>query len=229
MFIVEWYRSLRARLSRKKVQIESAGFEALCADLLVQLEATLDSDDPRILIFINRASPHYNEVLRLLNRDRAPGKAVVWCRFASPSNRSVLSHFYDGHINALLVPGYNACGLNLHERYAGSMHVFNFLDRIEQRVQAEGRFHRFGTEARPKHQYIMTHFTESEPRNGWPFTSRPEWEYGIANGMPARRHRKNGNVQFVLWKAGQQGHNEDFWFDMHLHWWSSFRPNPETT
>lgn len=37
------------------------------------------------------------------------------------------------------------------------------------------------------------------------------WEYGNVNGTLARRHRKTGECQFVLWKKGQQGHQEDYW------------------
>jgi hypothetical protein len=37
------------------------------------------------------------------------------------------------------------------------------------------------------------------------------WEYGAVNGRPARRHILTGECQFVLWKAGKQGHTEDYW------------------
>lgn len=43
------------------------------------------------------------------------------------------------------------------------------------------------------------------------FKKKPQWVYGTCNNRPARKHRKNGNVQFVLWKAGEHGHKEDFW------------------
>ena len=54
----------------------------------------------------------------------------------------------------------------------------------------------------------------------------PQWEYGTA-GSPerrwrARRHRKHGNVQFVLWPAGQQGHTEGYWHDSASSWWPTF-------
>lgn len=37
------------------------------------------------------------------------------------------------------------------------------------------------------------------------------WEYGTLNERVARRHRKTGECQFVLWEAGEQGHKEDYW------------------
>lgn len=45
-----------------------------------------------------------------------------------------------------------------------------------------------------------------------------EWEYGECNGGIARRHKVNGNVQFVLWKAGQQGHKQDYWHNFGGGW-----------
>ncbi len=52
-----------------------------------------------------------------------------------------------------------------------------------------------------------------------------QWEYGTVNGEPARRHRRSGAVQFVLWKAGEQGHAVDYWHDFHSFWWPSFTPD----
>jgi hypothetical protein len=59
------------------------------------------------------------------------------------------------------------------------------------------------------------------------FGKRDEWEYGTAgnNSRPARRHKKRGNVQFVLWKAGEQGHAEDYWHDFDSSWWPTFKPS----
>lgn len=50
------------------------------------------------------------------------------------------------------------------------------------------------------------------------------WEYGTCNGMYARRHKLNKNVQFVLWKAGEQGHKEDYWHNLDSSWWDGFAP-----
>jgi hypothetical protein len=39
------------------------------------------------------------------------------------------------------------------------------------------------------------------------------WEYGtLETGTKARRHKATGEIQFVLWKAGEQGHVEDFYY-----------------
>lgn len=57
------------------------------------------------------------------------------------------------------------------------------------------------------------------------------WEYGTCNNKPARRHKINKNVQFVIWKKGDQkyvdgiGHTEDKWIDFDKSWWSEFVPN----
>ena len=56
-----------------------------------------------------------------------------------------------------------------------------------------------------------------------------EWEYGTA-GLPpyrARRHRKTGDVQFVLWEAGQQGHTEDYWINFSSFWYHTFKPDKQ--
>lgn len=54
------------------------------------------------------------------------------------------------------------------------------------------------------------------------------WEYGTCNGTPARRHRANNNVQFVFWRAGEQGHREECWIDFDSYWWSDFTPANNT-
>ncbi len=46
--------------------------------------------------------------------------------------------------------------------------------------------------------------------------------YGTCKGSRARRHRITGTVEFVLWKAGEQGHAEDFWYPMHEDHWPLF-------
>jgi hypothetical protein len=54
---------------------------------------------------------------------------------------------------------------------------------------------------------------------------RREWEYGMCHGRRARRNRKSGAVQFVLWKGGEQGHRFDYWHDFDSSWWPLFLPN----
>ena len=53
-------------------------------------------------------------------------------------------------------------------------------------------------------------------------TGKVEWEYGTCDGSPARRHKANKNVQFILWKAGEEGHKEDFWHNLDSSYWNSF-------
>lgn len=51
---------------------------------------------------------------------------------------------------------------------------------------------------------------------------KPQWIYGTCRDRPARKHRRKGNVQFILWKAGEQGHKEDYWIDFDSSWWDGF-------
>jgi hypothetical protein len=51
---------------------------------------------------------------------------------------------------------------------------------------------------------------------------RSDYEHGMCIGRPARRRRKTGEVQFVLWKAGQQGHTNDYWHRFDESWWPCF-------
>lgn len=61
--------------------------------------------------------------------------------------------------------------------------------------------------------------------------AREKWEYGTCAGKKARRHTTNGNVQFILWRKGDQkevdgiGHLEDKWVDFDRSWWSLFVPD----
>lgn len=56
------------------------------------------------------------------------------------------------------------------------------------------------------------------------------WEYGICNGTHARRHRFKKNVQFIIFKKGDQkyvdgiGHTEDKWVNFDSSWWDGFTP-----
>ena len=57
---------------------------------------------------------------------------------------------------------------------------------------------------------------------------KPLYEFGtVSNGTPARRNRLTGEVQFVLWKAGEQGHAEDYWHEFGDGWETTFKPNTE--
>lgn len=56
------------------------------------------------------------------------------------------------------------------------------------------------------------------------------WEYGTCNGTYARRHKINKNVQFIIFKKGDQkyvdgiGHTEDKWMNFDNSWWDGFTP-----
>ena len=43
------------------------------------------------------------------------------------------------------------------------------------------------------------------------------------NTVKARRNRITGHVQFILWKAGEQGYKKDFWYDLHESHWPFFK------
>lgn len=51
------------------------------------------------------------------------------------------------------------------------------------------------------------------------------WEYGECRNREARRHRFRKNVQFVLWKAGEQGHIKDYWINFDSSHWDGFIAN----
>ncbi len=57
------------------------------------------------------------------------------------------------------------------------------------------------------------------------FNPESIWEYGICKNQRARRNKLIGNVQCVLWKAGEQGHKKDYWVDFYSDWWDEFKPN----
>lgn len=40
-----------------------------------------------------------------------------------------------------------------------------------------------------------------------------------------RINKKTGDLEFVLWKAGEQGHKEDFWHRMGSGWINYFVPH----
>lgn len=59
--------------------------------------------------------------------------------------------------------------------------------------------------------------------------TRPRYTYGkihrkLDNHItePARLDNKTGEVQFILWKAGEQGHEKDFWHNMGDGWENHF-------
>jgi len=49
------------------------------------------------------------------------------------------------------------------------------------------------------------------------------FEYGFCKGELARRNKKTGAVEFILWKSGERGHTEDYWHPFDSYWWSMFK------
>jgi hypothetical protein len=49
------------------------------------------------------------------------------------------------------------------------------------------------------------------------------WIYGTCNGKIARKHRIFKNVQFILWKKGEQGHKKDYWINFDSSWFKQFK------
>lgn len=58
--------------------------------------------------------------------------------------------------------------------------------------------------------------------------TRTVWQPGTLRGEPARRHPRTGEVQFILWKAGDPpGRAEDYWIRYDSTWWPQFVPAVE--
>lgn len=56
------------------------------------------------------------------------------------------------------------------------------------------------------------------------FRRKPEYVYGTAGAhQRAARKHKSGRVEFVMWKAGEQGHTQDYWTAFDEYWWPTFR------
>lgn len=55
------------------------------------------------------------------------------------------------------------------------------------------------------------------------------YEYGTCHGAPARRRIRTGQVEFILWEAGQNGHKYDAWYEMNNWHWDKFKPTPKDT
>jgi hypothetical protein len=56
------------------------------------------------------------------------------------------------------------------------------------------------------------------------FKRKPRYIYGRveredgAYRSNVRMDTRSGRVQFILWRAGEQGHSEDYWHDMGSGW-----------
>lgn len=59
------------------------------------------------------------------------------------------------------------------------------------------------------------------------------WIYGTCNGNRARKHKKEGNVQFIIWNEGDQsyvdgiGHTSNKWVNFDSSWWCGFKQGNE--
>lgn len=62
------------------------------------------------------------------------------------------------------------------------------------------------------------------------FRRAPEYTHGTAGSdkRPARKHA-SGRVEFVMWKAGEEGHATDYWIAFHEYWWPTFEPDDKST
>lgn len=49
-----------------------------------------------------------------------------------------------------------------------------------------------------------------------------QYVYGLCNGIKARKHKKAGNVQFILWKAGEMNNQDPIWHDFDSSHWHNF-------
>lgn len=58
-------------------------------------------------------------------------------------------------------------------------------------------------------------------------SNKSMYEYGFVKDRVARKNKTTQKVQFVLWKAGEQGHKEDYWYNFNGYWWSYFKLNKE--
>lgn len=59
---------------------------------------------------------------------------------------------------------------------------------------------------------------------------KPMYTYGTCYGIPARKHKTKGNVQFIMWKKGDQKdvdgivHTHDKWINFDKSHWNGFEP-----
>ena len=63
--------------------------------------------------------------------------------------------------------------------------------------------------------------------NHWIFTEQNKYTYGYivkedGSKFKARKVNKTKKIEFVLWKAGEHGHDKDFWCSMGSGWENYF-------
>lgn len=55
--------------------------------------------------------------------------------------------------------------------------------------------------------------------------SNRKYVYGMC-GMGIGTHsrkRRDGVVEFIMWRAGEHGHEQDFWYPFDKAWWPTFK------
>jgi len=51
------------------------------------------------------------------------------------------------------------------------------------------------------------------------------WNYGTCKNLEARQHKIFRYVQFLLWKKGENGHENDYWIKFDKYWYKEFKKN----
>lgn len=57
--------------------------------------------------------------------------------------------------------------------------------------------------------------------------TKHKYEYGEIRGKVSRRNLKNGEVQFILWRAGEHGHKDHYWHRYDPTHWVHFKAYKE--
>ena len=72
--------------------------------------------------------------------------------------------------------------------------------------------------------FVLNLIIEYINKKDFKIFNKKQYTYGFVNNTPARKNNKTGEVQFVIWRAGEQGHKEDYWIRFDSSWWSQFKP-----
>ena len=64
---------------------------------------------------------------------------------------------------------------------------------------------------------------------GFRFGRLHKYVYGTCGPGAGRHARKlrDGSVEFILRRAGEHGHERDFWHPLNSYWWPTFTPYPD--
>jgi hypothetical protein len=72
-------------------------------------------------------------------------------------------------------------------------------------------------------------FNKSNIEKIYKLFGKSVYVYGYVNNTPARKNTLTKEVEFVLWRAGEQGHQKDYWIRFDSSWWSQFKQNTNET